>query len=830
MQTEFNSQNTTDASLYETKLITSGTLGIYYSNSDFPASSLNVLTVNYYDNYTFDKTNLGTIPTSVQSQTINQNIVKGLSTGSKVKVLETSNWITTATYYDNNARAIYTTSDNAYLDTEDKAELKLDFRGKVTKSKSNHVKGTNTAIVIEEDFDYDNMERLLTHKHKKDALDQETLTDNTYDELGQLTSKGVGNASSSSTRLQTVNYDYNIRGWLTKINDPVSLGSDLFAFGISYDNIVDDVYNQVHELYNGNISETFWRTANDDYLRGYGYNYDALNRLTDAWYEEPNHPDFLANNDRIKKYPGFYDIRFTEYDKNGNIDYYRRSGQTAQNTSRIIDRMTYTYEPNSNKLISVSDGTDANDEGFNDGNTSGNDYAYDNNGNMTKDLNKGIGTISTNGITYNHLNLPTLIDFGSNNKIEYFYDAMGVKLKKEVTDSGTTITTEYVGNYIYENGTLQFFGTDEGYVTPDGSGGFDYVYQYLDHLGNVRISYSDSDGNGSVSTSEIIEESNYYPFGLKHEGYNSNISSNGNSTAQKFKYNGIELEESLGLNLYEMDVRSYDPAIGRFTSIDPVIHYEFSTYNAFDNNPAFWADPSGAYSTREWMKDNWITDENVTTIYQAPSDDNSDDSNDENNEDCCGGLVDLVISYLGIGKKFDEMSNGTGQTNYSQEEIDSRDESRKFEALKSATINKPDALGVDVNLSLGAWAGGDHTFSAIWILNGGSKSSYPYVFYSAQGHVSDGADFSLTIGGSIGNYQGTKTNSVDDISGSFYSGELGLGLGGGGNIIFTRSYDEQGRKSWTFGSVNFGVGLNLSPVSGANIKAGTGNTKAIFNY
>ncbi len=41
----------------------------------------------------------------------------------------------------------------------------------------------------------------------------------------------------------------------------------------------------------------------------------------------------------------------------------------------------------------------------------------------------------------------------------------------------------------------------------------------------------------------------YYPFGLKHVGYNFNGSNNGNSVAQKFKYNGVELEESLGLNL-----------------------------------------------------------------------------------------------------------------------------------------------------------------------------------------------------------------------------------------------------------------------------------------
>jgi len=87
-----------------------------------------------------------------------------------------------------------------------------------------------------------------------------------------------------------------------------------------------------------------------------------------------------------------------------------------------------------------------------------------------------------------------------------------------------------------------------------------------------------------------------YPFGLKHKGYNGIVSTNVNSIASKFGYNGIELEEALGMDLYEMDVRSYDPAIARWTSIDPVVHFDDSPYQAFDNNPVFWADPSGADS------------------------------------------------------------------------------------------------------------------------------------------------------------------------------------------------------------------------------------------
>ncbi|MFL0102702.1 RHS repeat-associated core domain-containing protein, partial [Tenacibaculum maritimum] len=85
-----------------------------------------------------------------------------------------------------------------------------------------------------------------------------------------------------------------------------------------------------------------------------------------------------------------------------------------------------------------------------------NDYTYDVNGNMTKDLNKGITNIS-----YNHLNLPTRVTIGGKN-IDYTYDAGGVKLSKTVSG----VATQYAGNYVYENGVLQFFNHPEGYVSP----------------------------------------------------------------------------------------------------------------------------------------------------------------------------------------------------------------------------------------------------------------------------------------------------------------------------------------------------------------------------
>ena len=90
----------------------------------------------------------------------------------------------------------------------------------------------------------------------------------------------------------------------------------------------------------------------------------------------------------------------------------------------------------------------------------------------------------------------------------YTYDATGIKLKKEISGSSQG-TTEYVGGYVYENNTLNFIPHAEGYIDMT-SAAKDYIFQYKDHLGNIRLSYKKGEGN----TPEIISENNYYPFGL----------------------------------------------------------------------------------------------------------------------------------------------------------------------------------------------------------------------------------------------------------------------------------------------------------------------------
>ena len=162
----------------------------------------------------------------------------------------------------------------------------------------------------------------------------------------------------------------------------------------------------------------------------------------------------------------------------------------------------------------------------------------------------------------------------------------------------TITTTNYAGNYVYENDALQFFNQPEGYVEPinasDYNQGFNYVYQYKDHLGNIRLSYKNISLTSTPSL-QIVEENNYYPFGLKHKGYNNVIVGTENN---HFTYVGQELNESLDYNMLEMDWRHYDPAIGRFVGIDALAenYYSHTPYHYSKNNPIMYSDPTGLYA------------------------------------------------------------------------------------------------------------------------------------------------------------------------------------------------------------------------------------------
>lgn len=559
-----------------------------YSNTAFPNSGIDLFTINYYDDYSSIDLDGGTSVSSYSITPISN--AKGLSTCSKVRVLGTSNWITTVNYYDNKGRTIYNYNKNNFLNSIATVKTQLDFGGKVLETTSTHKKGTDALITIVDLYSYDHAGRILTQSQSINNQTKEIIASNTYDKLGQLISKGIGGKINQS-RLQNVSYNYNVRGWLKGINNINAIGTNLFAFQINYNDITDPL----KKLYNGNISQTSWKTANtDNSLKNYIYTYDALNRLTQA-----------TDNSALNT--GRYNEGLS-YDKNGNIMSILRLGHTnpAATTFGTMDNLAYTYL--GNRLDKVEDSSGST-EGFSNGVNIPIEYSYDNNGNMKTDANKNITAIS-----YNHLNLPTSVTINGGT-ISYFYDATGIKQRKTISTGGST---DYAGSFVYENNNLKQFSQPEGYITYN-AGIYNYIYQYKDHLGNIRLSYQDKDNNGVVNNSEIVQENNYYTFGLMQKGYNSAI----NGVDNKYKYNGKELQDELGLNMYDYGARNYDPALGRWMNIDPLAEQmrRWSPYNYCFDNPMHFVDPDGM-GPLDWIKNistgEYTWNNNVTKESETP--------------------------------------------------------------------------------------------------------------------------------------------------------------------------------------------------------------------
>ncbi len=221
-----------------------------YSQSSFPTSNMEVLSLTYYDDYGFlaysswdaEGITYGFDANSGLAIT-QQAKVNGQVTGSKIKVLGKEKWLNTVTYYDDRYQVIQTIQEN-YLGGYDKTSTQYSFTGQALKSKRVHHDG-NKALTILEEYTYDHANRLLSVKHQIDSNPAVTLTQNEYNALGELVNKDL-HSKSGSAALQSVDYRYNIRGWLQSVNHPslkhdavvnpdTNKPSDLFGFELLYE-------------------------------------------------------------------------------------------------------------------------------------------------------------------------------------------------------------------------------------------------------------------------------------------------------------------------------------------------------------------------------------------------------------------------------------------------------------------------------------------------------------------------------------------------------------------------------------------------------------------
>ncbi|WP_139420345.1 DUF6443 domain-containing protein [Chryseobacterium mulctrae] len=582
---------------------TQGSMTIYYTKNAFPTGSMTVLSVNYYDEY---PTGAPAQPNLVQNQTTMTSVptaftangfssvrsTKTMPTGSYTRNIENDSWSSAFIWYDTMGRAVGTYGKN-HLGGFTSTESSLDFSGKVKESYTYHSRNTASAqVTIKDRYVYSPYQFLQKHYQQINGQPEELISDLTYNDLGQITNKKVGGG------LQSIDYSYNVRGWLLGINpnDLGTLGSKLFAYKIKYNQRegVEAPNNEYTDLkvkprYNGGIAEVDWKVATDNIQRRYGYSYDGVNRLKAGFYQTDANP-------YLKEYNEILD-----YDLNGNISTLKRTASSDNSftgTAQVIDNLTYTYDAG-NRLTNVTDASQ-NYNGY--PSSSGTLIDYDDNGNMTSQKDKGI-----NSISYNYLDLPEEIKFSATyiirNKItgedeernvrtNYVFRADGTKLRKEYTTfykggSERTTTTDYLDGFQYKVNhlgtvTLEFVPTPEGYYDFKNNR---YIYNYTDHLGNTRLSYFKNAGGSA----EVLEENNYYPFGLKHEGYNALA---GNPSYQ-YQYNGKELQEETGWNDY--GARMYMSDIARWGVMDPLaeMYRRHSPYNYAINNPVSFIDPDG---------------------------------------------------------------------------------------------------------------------------------------------------------------------------------------------------------------------------------------------
>ncbi len=545
-------------------------------------NSYDILSVSWYDNYSFatgygfDETN-GIVG-------INEVIFpKGTVTGTKVRVIEDGSyfksWMIRATYYDNKYRIVQTVSDNQLPNGMDIISNRYTFDGKLQTKKTKHTAFSQT-FEYTEDFVYDHRGRLL--EHTIDGLPEQQkvmVTSMHYNPAGQLSTTQVHSPVSGTSHapfLQKINYTYNIRGWLSAINNPDEIGAenDIFALKLHYHDAVNNVTGQVQ--YNGNISAAEWTTNKLNRKNAYRYDYDVMNRITAGYFYDWNGGGY--------SHDGSFDEKSITYDANGNILSLSRVGAGNQQ----IDQLTYHYLNNANQISYITDpmldvadindypGVIATSQGF----------WYDKNGNMILMVDKGINE----PIKYSLFNKPVEIDFGTGEKINYFYDGVGNKLAKIVKDNDALPESSllYAGNFVYNlNGDLQYIITDEGrLVACDDHFRFEYFMK--DHLGNTRATYAQA----APGVPQVSEYLHYYPFGMQLENL---CYTSGADLPNNYLFNGKELQPDYDLQWYDYGARFYDPQLGRWHSVDPMadLFRSWSPYIYCLDDPLRFIDPDG---------------------------------------------------------------------------------------------------------------------------------------------------------------------------------------------------------------------------------------------
>jgi RHS repeat-associated protein len=524
-----------------------------YDNYLWVASGDDSVRENSYDEHLLSPSNT-TWP--YPQAAIQSTQVKGMLTGVSAAQGES-----TINLYDEKGRIIQTRTYNR-VGGLDITSFQYAWNGspliKIQNHQRNDSDTTETTLLVTK-MTYDDFFRLTKIEKKvgSNLVNNNAMTpyhvisEQTYNALGQLSSKKLGRKKDNegeytSSPLESLSYEYNIRGWLLGVNRPylnegLSVGNK-FGYELAYDkrtsvvdNFTANTYNKAH--YDGNIGGVMWRSFGDGERRKYDYEYDASDRILKADFTQKNGTWNVTNGVDFSMRIGDGIHADSAYDLNGNILSMYQKGLKISSSS-AIDDLHYTYQLNSNKLSEVNDANNdplsrmGDFKDYEESEGEADDYTYDGNGNLAQDKNKGITEILYNEFFHIPVRISqtTGTGFGF---IRYYIDGIGNKTGKASGEfDGVTFNfsnTKYAADFTYTGPseeanaqTLQMFKQEEGRVRfkpaiiDEGiPARFEFDYFIPDHLGSIRMvlteeQQTDSYIPGSLETDNLEAEKLFY--------------------------------------------------------------------------------------------------------------------------------------------------------------------------------------------------------------------------------------------------------------------------------------------------------------------------------
>ncbi|MCR5316469.1 MAG: RHS repeat-associated core domain-containing protein [Bacteroidaceae bacterium] len=549
----------------------------YVLQSGYSLSNPEIEIVNYYDGYDCLQTtaispyvnqyNLQTTPAACATTLLTAQIVAATNGERLFRVM----------YYDEKGQL--TEQRSSHLNGMRVQDTNsYTFTGKPLNTLTGMLRSGYLSRYFNTAYSYDSHSDLMASKTISGMYIPSIPMSYTYDNLGRLS------AESDGLKVNTT-YTYDLHGWQKSRLSQTDQGNLLFSQDLYYAD------GHGTKRYNGNISSMRYNSSSSQYgYSGYRYEYDRLGRLLTSKY-------CIGENVSLYNY---MHSESAEYDANSNITHFTRNGPTVTGYGDFDD-IYFTYS--GNQLRSTYDvGGSQQAAGVFEYRKAAllyQEHYYDGCGAMTADMNKGICHID-----YDLNGKPTRIQFTNGNVTEYINSADGIKLRTihRTAVSGLTIPlhqthtltpaeTMNVDSTTYScdveidqsRNTKWYFG--EGYIHQTPSSTITTYYTIKDYLGNIR-KVMKSDGT-------IVQAQNYYAFGgILNE-------TNNYTDIQTHKYNGKEYDPMHGLNEYDYGARHYDPAIGKFTTMDPLCekYYHISPYAYCLGNPVVFFDPNGEEPT-----------------------------------------------------------------------------------------------------------------------------------------------------------------------------------------------------------------------------------------